>query len=330
MAFFEEMSGTPGRLLDDLVRLITTRLAGQRVAVRLGDATVELTVERIELRGVEADIETSTDDLVDVVFRLGESARRNLFDPLAFGVDAFDTFATALDRAYASGRVRPLHGEVDLAASGSARLVDVDRPGTHTASLDVRCGPVTGRFGSDFEIVVDDIVLTARIETGSVGPWLRRLGADIGSTTDVAPCADGLLRVQVGEGRLGRLARAVDVVAVVEPTVDDGLLVLSVDAVEVLGRRLGLPARYRRAATVDPAVLRPDLELRSVEVAASGVTVVGAVPRLAQPITFEQLDQLREGLAHRGTEPLGVQLTSPDRPPGIPGRPRATPASGTR
>jgi hypothetical protein len=327
VAFFEDMAGTPGRLLNELVRTAATRLEGRRLAVEVAGGTVELTVAEIEIVGVRSDIEATTDDLFSVAARLGESARRNMMDPFGFGLEAMETLAAAVDRALAAGPLRPLRGEIDLATSASARLVDIDRPSVHTAAVDVACGPVTGRLAGDFEISIVDISVTATIDAGAVTAWLERLGVDVGSGAVVRPADDGLLRVRFERGR----SPLRHVTFVVRPDVDAGALRLTADAVEVGGRRVRLPRRLHRVVVVEPTALRPDLELRRFTATAGHVRVDAWLPGLVQPITFEQIDDLTDRMTRRRDDgPLDVPLTAPGPIPGSSGTPTGAPASGTR
>jgi hypothetical protein len=321
VAFFDEMAANPGRLLTALPRLATTRLAGRPVTLQLPGGSVDLTVLAVDLVDVKA--EATTDDIIDAAFEWGEAVRRGMADPFRFSWDAMGAFATVADRLLGSGPVRLVRGEVDLASAGSAKLVDVEGDELRTAAIDITCTRIIGRLGPTSSIVVHDIGIVAHVAADAVPAWLARAGVDVPADAVLRLADDGTIRVCHR-----RAARVGEVV--IEARLEADGLVLVADSAVVLGRRVPLPARWRRRWVADPGRVRPGLCLDGVEISSTEIRLEASLAEWVQPVTVAQLDDLVTRMATDAGGRLPVPIIRQGQAPGTPDRRTAGPASGSR
>jgi hypothetical protein len=176
----------------------------------------------------------------------------------------------------------PALGRVELAL----RDIAVDGR-TPFEVLDVTAAEVLVELASPATLVARDLNLRVEASCAALEAWLP---PDL--TVRVRP--DGHLGVtRRGWDRVGEVTATLSVV--------DGLLQVELGGVEVRGIRLRAPARWQRRYRLDPATYHPGLRFEEVRV-DPGPGRVRARLHLGEwrePVSFEQLGDLRSSLARR-------------------------------
>jgi hypothetical protein len=153
--------------------------------------------------------------------------------------------------------------------------------------LDVTAGEVVLELAGSATLVARDLHLEVAASGAALQAWLP-------PDLRVRVREDGRLGVtRRGWGTLGEATAVLGVV--------DGRLQVALDAVEVRGVRLRAPKRWRRRVRLDPARYHPGLRFEEVEVARDSDRVRARLHlgEWREPVSFEQLGELRAHLARR-------------------------------